>query len=374
MKTIHCFITFLCFLLSADDLLAIEGLPTSLPVRRGKEFVADLRIRETIENGQRRLVFMTSVNYIGRTKFPIFNPFGKPSAGRPYRVVLIDMNSRIVRHVIESSSALATPPDRANWVGMQRGGLVGQCYWTPPIQKTTTQQNENEFVNLPAVPAGRYSLVLVVTERMFHSYPNTMNGSDFEQSWKDSWNNPEWDEPCCASEPVMIDVDGAGNYEPVQDKNTGLLFESLESDAVLDPHNNLRTIVRLAMPSESWVAAVEFNLFATRVHPVHMELVREDGAPFDRHIIPGGTSMQLDYPKESHFLLVPRGGIIGGVRPYVAATLAPGKYLITVEIDESIYRDKLFMNGKRVIPESKKWPVAFRSRTTVITVPQGGPG
>ena len=41
----------------------------------------------------------------------------------------------------------------------------------------------------------------------------------------------------------------------------------------------------------------------------------------------------------------------------------PGKSLVTIEIDESIYKDKRFVDGKKVIRMVGEWPIVFRRRT-----------
>ena len=85
---------------------------------------------------------------------------------------------------------------------------------------------------------------------------------------------------------------------------------------------------------------------------------------------PRGVNGYHAIPQESDGILVPRDGVIGGTNPCIADTVRPGNYLVTTEIDESIYKDKLFANGEKVDRKPSEWKTVFRSRAVKITVPE----
>lgn len=372
MNNLHTMFACLFLLISVCNLQAQEVPRDAIPNGSGKGVTADLRIRESIQNGQRHLALITTL-VIGKESFPIFNPFGNPDIGRPYRVVLTDAQGKIVHTVIKDTSTLAAPQNPAYWVKGLRRGLVGRCFWTHKSEVISDSRHSCDLADMPSVAAGRYSLIMLVTGRMFHDPPRYIENAVIEQRWLDSWNNPELDQPRCASTPVMVDVDDKGVYRPLLGEGVDGRFESLESDALVDSDNNLSITTRLINPSDAWLAVPGMNIYETREYPVRVALVREDGVSFHRFSKPRGVSGQLQHPLESHCVLVPRDGVIGGTLRYAADTLAPGKYQVTTEIDESIYKDKLFVDGKRVIRKPGEWPIVFRSRTTTITVPEKAP-
>lgn len=229
----------------------------------------------------------------------------------------------------------------------------------------------SDWIDLPNVPAGRYFLVLLVSKRIVHDSPNSMYNLENQQQWLKRWNDPSLDEPYCASVPAIVDVDEQGHYRPIVAAGTETQFEHVESEYHVNSKNELRVSTRFVNPADALMVVRGLEIYEQLDQSSHISVVREDGKPFERFPKIWGGSGPF-FRKESHSVLVPRDGVIGGTEPY-SGTLTPGNYQVTTEIDESIYKDKLFVDGKRVIRKPGEWPIVFRSRTTTITVPEKAP-
>lgn len=352
--------------LSAQE-LRLEGLPN----RSGEWISPDLRVRVLTENGQQRLALIATFE-IHRSPLMVFNPFGNQELGRPYRVVMMNSEGKIVHTVVKETSASETPHNTEYWIRGYYRGVFGRCFWTRSREVGSDDRHLNDLADLPVLSEGRYSLTLLVSQRMFHAPPDPDKITEMVQSWRESWNDPALDEPCCASDLVILDVDDKGNYQLPVDKEVDSTFQILESDAHLNSQGDLSIITRLVNPSESWILVPGMNLYESTEGSVRVSVVREDRSPFERFKkswTKSGRGPVMEYDR----LLVPRDGVIGGIKPYSGTLETPGKYHITTEIDESIYKDKLFVDGKRVIRKPGEWPIVFRSRTTTITVPEKAP-
>ena len=209
---------------------------------------------------------------------------------------------------------------------------------------------------------------MLVTQRMFPE-----KSVEYIQLRPDMWNDPRLDEPCCASLPVVVDVDAQGDYRPVLNEGVDGRFAILESDVHVGINSDLSLTTRFVNPSEAWLVIPGLDVFTSRRGSARISVVRDDGVAFNRFTkLRGGTNHYAN-PKIKDSVLVPRDGVIGGTEHYAGTLKASGKYLVTTEIDESIYKDKLFVDGKRVDRELSEWPIVFRSRTTTITVPEKAP-
>lgn len=348
-----------------------EPLVSSLPTRIGHSFVPELRVRESIESGQRRLALIVSLVSIEGTN-GLFNPLGLPHLGRPYRIVLVDSQGTIRHTVVRGSPPQVTPIDRKDWTWMSRGGLAGRCFWESR-STTLDDRTSDDLADLPVVEAGRYTLILLVAKRIIDIPPHPRLPQEEQQKWRDRWNDPSQDEPCFASIPVVVDVDANGTYLPLCREGENLQFDQMEVNPTLDPHGRLSLVVRLVNPSEAWLMAPTMNLFDPRRNPMHTSIVREDGQAFSRFPTSRRSSSQLYEPLASHGLLVPRDGVIGGTNSYATVLKIPGRYVVAAEIDESIYKEKLIVDGRTVRRDPSEWKTVFRSRTTTITVPEQAP-
>jgi len=222
---------------------------------------------------------------------------------------------------------------------------------------------------LPQMPAGRYYLFLLVKNRVIHKRPPEVPDELIPKPWLDNWSDPSLDAPGFASAPVAVEVDREGRYRPVQIHETAR-YEALEVEPMIDPDHHLQILTRLVNPTESWMMVPGLNLMGTLRNPVQVSVDREDGTAFDRfsdHI--GGSYSGT--PRRTDAVLVPRDGVIGGTDSNSGTLERPGRYLVKVEINESIYQDKLFVNGERVHRRPSEWPVVFRSPAkTVIVKPR----
>ena len=367
-RLVFTFIVVLATGLPAQDLW-VKDLPVRSRDCAPSEacVTAGLRVRESTVNGVHRIIVITSLRTNG-IDTPVFNPFGRYDIGRPCRVVLTDLNWEYKHTVFEGSSGVSTLRQVANWSILTSGGVVGRTYWTRSANNTK-EHDEHEYANLPIVPAGKYFLVMIVSRRALYSLPSHSGNHEILH---DQWNDNKWDEPSFRSDPVYIEVDNNGKYHPILPEGESAGFEPLETICRTNDNGTLIITTEFVNPMESWLVAPGMNLHVSLDNPMHVSLLQEDGSQTDRFENLGGISGPAVYRKTSHCVLVPRNGVIGGTEPY-SGVLPPGKYLVTSEIDESIYKNKLFVDGKKVTPEGGKWPVAFRSRTTTITVPEKAP-
>lgn len=342
---------------------------SSLPTRIARSIAVELRIRELVDVQPAGLALIATL-HADLNGHTLFNPFGIDSCGSPYDLVLTDPQWNIVKTIVRGERVPQAIPDRTTWIHAQSGGIVGRCFRLLQPSSMEIAQETDGMMVLPTMPAGRYYLFLLVKNRIAHKRPPESPDEVIQKQWLDGWNASLHDASGFASLPVAVDVDREGRYQPVQTDGTDARFEVLEVQPTIDSDHHLRILTRLINPTESWMMVPGLNLMGTLRNPVQVSVDREDGAAFDRFPDHIGGSYSMA-PRRTDAVLVPRDGVIGGTDSNAATLKQPGGYLVKVEINESIYLDKLFVNGERVHRGPSEWPVVFRSPTrTVIVKPR----
>lgn len=345
----------------------------SMPTQIRESVFLELRVRESMENGLVRLVVIATFRS-NDSIVDLFNPLGWYSWGRPFHVVLTDSNFKILHKVTRSSSGMAVPQGSDHWGRMGRESLSGRSFWTlspdtAPGRLGKDQRSSDELAQFPVVPAGRYYLILLATKRM--TFPRPNGSFETQQQWLKEWNDPSLDEPAFASPPAIVDVDAQGVYHPIVPEGVETQFSAVESEYRVDTKGDLSVTTRFVSPTSAMLVIRDFNIYEKADQPTHVVVTREDGQPFDRFTrLWGGSGRFRRIVSDS--ITMPRDCVVGGTELY-SGSLPPGKYQVTTEIDESIYANKLFLFGEKLTPEGGKWPIAFRSRTTTITVPEKAP-
>ncbi|RLS53937.1 MAG: hypothetical protein DWH91_13145 [Planctomycetota bacterium] len=348
---------------------------SSLPQRTRESAFLELRVRESTENGLVRMVLITTFR-TDDSLATLFNPLGRYPWGRPYYIVLTDSSYKILHTVTRNSLGMTVPQCSDHWGPMWRHSVSGRSFWTlspdtAPGRLGKDQRPSHDLADLPVVPAGRYYLILLATKRIEFRSPEENGSFESQQRWLKEWNDPSLDEPAFASPPAIVEVDAQGVYHPIVPEGVDTQFSAVESEYRVDTKGDLSVTTRFVNPTDAMLAIRNFNIYEKADQPTRVVVSREDGQPFDRFTrLWGGSGRFRRIVSDS--VTMPRDCVVGGTEPY-SGSLPPGKYQVTTEINESIYANKLFLFGEKQTPEGGKWPVAFRSRTTTITVPEKAP-
>lgn len=348
---------------SAAEPLRIQ----SLPIRVGDAIGLDLRIREAEEGSERRLALIaTFVADFGGMN--LFNPVGLHGAGRPYKIVLTTPDYDILHTVIPASSGCTVAQSRESWFSMEKGAITGWCFWTKGRNRKN-QQLPEYVADLPKLPAGKYQLVLLASQRLIHKPPPEVYlPLDIQQDWLKQWNDPSLDEPAFASLPVPIVIDAEGMYRTDTPDGRFPPFEALESEYKLNHRNQLSVTSRYVNPADTMLTMKGLSLFGHRDRPGHIRIERDDGAPFDRFPFPRSFSGDF-MRRRTHTIGVPTGCVLGGIESD-AGVLPPGQYHATTVIDDSILESKRFPFGGEALPEPGQRPIVIQSKPHAITVPE----
>lgn len=355
---IICTVTFL-----VGFAVAGEIRPHALPTRMGAALL-DLRIREMVVGREQRLALIATTVMDGSGQ-AVFNPFGDPGQGRTSCIVMTDAQHKVIHYLVKQTVPCSFV--EADWVHARDGAIFGRCYWISPEPAQGT-----DVAHIPKLAAGRYSVYFLMSQRMFHPPPSSAKTPEQISDWTTRWDNPELDELSCASSPILLDVDAGGLIRPVSIADGDLTFRSLESDYTISREGVLKVGTRFINPQAAALLVPGLNLCSANRDPVHVSVEREDRQPFQMLTQPWlgagfGPAMALNS------LLVPEWGIVGGIESVPGTLPMPGRYQVTTELDDSIYTEKVFVNNKRTRSVDSKWPVAFRSRTTTITLLEKAP-
>ncbi len=329
-----------------------------LPRQSPRAVVPELRVREHIDAGTKKLVFLVTFS----SKYGVFihNPFGHDELGRDYQVVLVDGQGKSVSTIVPKTSApYETTPEQ--WVHATSNGIIGRCFWACP-------QKQDGDALLPVVPEGDYLCYLVVSKRLFHFPVRPENSSPRFEKWKSEWNSPDLDEPCCASQPVPVYVDEQGVYH-LKDKGVDNLYRPFEIDPSVSNTGTVCGRFWIIFDRETDLSVFHCNLAEDSDGPDHWSLIRSDGAPFNSLARP--ITNKGYFREVTDRIRVPQWGIMGGTRSGIAIPEPPGQYIITAEIDESLYWDRVYdpQTNARRQPPQKNWPIVFRSEPRVVEVP-----
>ncbi len=329
-----------------------------LPGQSPRGVVPELRVRERIDAGIKKLAFI--VTFSGKSGAFIHNPFGHDELGRDYQVVLVDGQGMSMAEIIPITSA-PSETTLEQWVHATSNGIIGRCFWA-------CSQKQDGTVLLPAVPEGDYFYSLVVSKRLLHFPVRPEDSSPRFEKWKSEWNSPRLDEPCCVSQSIPVHVDKAGGYH-LTAKDSDKLFKSFEIDPSVNPSGVIRSRFWIIFDRETDLSVFHCNLAEDSDGPDHWNLVRSDGAPFTPLARP--ISGKGYFRNVSDRIRVPQWGIMGGTRAGIAIPEPPGQYTITAEIDESLYWERVYdpQTNARRQPPQKEWPIVFRSEPRVIEVP-----
>lgn len=335
---------FLSAVISAEK-LDIDALHNQF----GKALRPEFQVRAIDEKGNRRLAVLTTFT-VTQGRFELFNPFGDSVAGRCYRLAVVDGDGKVVRDIVPTTTAPSESVGHDLWFEVLRNGQVGRCHeLMPDVWK--------------GIAPGRYSLVLIANRRLIHGSPQSFKASRSSLSWEGSWKTPSQDTPLCGSLPVAIEIDKQGNCQ-LPDL---LPLETVDLAATVSEKRELSLSVKIINPTDSWLMIRGMNTYSSMERSLSETVTKHDGSVALRHFLGSGSSNGAGPIKETEAVFVPKDGIVGGVLPH-AGFLESGQYHVSVQVHESIYRDKMFVNGKKVTLEPAEWPIVFQSSIRELKV------
>lgn len=342
-------ILFVFAVSAASKLCAAEELNVETLQHAVKgAFLPELRVREIGVSGNRRFVLLTTIT-VQSNRVDFFNPFGDEETGRCYRISIIDAKGTVLRDIVPATSVTQHSLDPGGWIRVHSRGLIGRSHELP-------------IDALSGLPAGQFSLILIIHRRMVYRSPH---GNEFMGSpgaGKNAWQSSTQDSALCCSAPVKITINEQGTW---QFPDIGP-FNAIDIDSNVNLKRDLSISVKLVNPEAAWLVIPGMNIFSSSERPISDVVTREDGSSFQRHFRPQGGSSGIGM-LESHAVYVPKNGVVGGVLPY-AGTLEAGSYRVSVQVNESIFRDKLFVNGQKIVRSRSDWPIAFQSDPKEVIV------
>lgn len=322
-------------------------------------------VREHRATGKVRIAVVVRFRGWGRD---IFNPFGIEEYGRPYSIILSDLEMNRTWPVVESTEARYSVPPGKAWVWVKSEGVIGRAFW---IGETTHNPqslfDDNKIPWNPPLP-GEYLLHVIVQKRMEAQSPF----SDSEQLRthdKKKWAMPEGDEIGFRSRPLKVVIGPDGTLRPA----TGFrqTLEEVEVIPQIDSEGKQELLVMLCPPKPRSIHAPfmfgDVNLFG----PLRLKIDHLNGTPiYDyeaEQVLTFGHAVgaSLDYCVD-----VPVDGIVGSpIR--MSKPLAPGAYQLTAEATEAIDRDWLFAPPNFVMPNPplKRVPkVILQNRLQILMI------
>lgn len=343
-------LSLLCLILLVSTVNASERLDIdALQTQFGSALQPEIRVREIDDTGSRRIALLTTIQ-VNQGRFEVFNPFGEEVVGRTYRVAVVDSEGLVVRNIIPTTTVDGDTVKLDSWLQVSRNGLTGCCH-----SLSTDAWN--------GIAPGRYSLVLIVNRRTIHGSPLGFQSSRRNASWEESWRDPQQDTPLCGSRPISVDIDAHGNAHFSDIRR----FDTVDVEPIVRTNQELSLSVRIVSPEDAWMMIRGMNVYAFMLQTVSETVTKDDGMTADRRFRPTGGASGPLVSEKFDAVHVPKHGIVGGVRLY-AGILEPGKYRVTVQVHESLYRDKLFANGMKVERALAEWPVRFQSQPREFVV------
>lgn len=308
----------------------------------GNALQPELRIREVADTGSRKVALLTTIQ-VNQGRFELFNPFGDEVVGRCYRVALVDAEGVVVRNIVPTTAADRDMVKQNSWLHVSRNGLAGRCHTLPAE-------------SWQGISPGRYSLVLIMNRRMIHGSPRSFQSSPRKVSWEESWRDNHQDTPLCGSPPVSVEIDILGNCHFPEIHR----LDTVDVEPTVRTKRELTLSVRIVSPEDTWMMIRGMNVYDSMLRTLSETVTNIDGSPADRSFRPPGGTSGPGVSEEFDAVLIPKFAIVGGVLRH-AGYLEPGKYRVAVQVHESIYRDKLFVGGKKLERDLATWPVLFRS-------------
>jgi hypothetical protein len=315
----------------------------------GNRLQPELRVREIDDRNSREFALLTTIQ-VNQGRFEFFNPFGDEVIGRCYRVAVVDAEGFVVRNIVPTTAAAPDLAKHDSWLHVYRNGLVGRCHTLPAD-------------TWKGIAAGHYSLVLIVNRRMIHGSPQSFRSSPRKRSWEESWRDHSQDTPLCGSPPVSVEIDNQGNCHFPDIRR----LEAVDVESTVSEKRELSISVKIISPDDSWMMIRGMNVYDSMTRSLSETVTKEDGSTALRSFRPPGGTSGPGVSEESDAVLVPRHGIVGGVLLH-GGSLEPGKYRVAVRVHESIYKDKLFVHGKKVDRDLADWPVRFQSMPRELVV------
>lgn len=309
----------------------------------GNALQPELRIREVADTGSRKVALLTTIQ-VNQGRFELFNPFGDEVVGRCYRVAVVDAEGVVVRNIVPTTSATAPDMVKQNsWLHVSRDGLAGRCHTLPAE-------------SWQGISPGRYSLVLIMNRRMIHGSPRSFQSSPRKVSWDESWRDNRQDTPLCGSPPVSVDIDIQGNCHFPDIRR----LETVDVEPTVSTKRELTLSVRIVSPEDTWMMIRGMNAYDSMLRTLSETVTNIDGTTAERSFRPPGGTSGPGVSEEFDAVLVPKFAIVGGVLRH-AGYLEPGTFRVAIQVHESIRRDKLFVDEKKVVRDRAMWPVLFRS-------------
>ncbi len=295
-----------------------------------------VEVREHREMGQHRIAVVVRFRGCGQE---IFNPFGIEGYGRPYSIILSDLEMIRTWPIVESTEArFSVPPSKA-WVRVTEGGVIGRAFWIGETSHNAQSLiDDNKIPWDPPLP-GKYLLHVIVQKRMDTSSPF----SDSEQlrvREQKKWVMPEGDEIGFRSRPLEVAIGQDGTLRPSTGQRQTL--EEVEVIPQNDSEGKQELLFMLCPPKPRSIHAPfmfkHFHIFG----PLRLRIDHLNGTPiYDYEASQAKTFGHAVGASIDYCVGVPVDGIVGSpIR--MSKPLLPETYKLTAEVTEAIDRDWLF--------------------------------
>ena len=321
-------------------------------------------VREFVIDGRPKVAIAVSFHCLGSVE-QLFNPFGVGEYGRPYSVVLSDLEMKRTWPILATTEARYSIPASKAWVPVYQGGVVGRVFWLGEPSTNARLQVDNNNCLMPGILSGDYLLHVVATKRLGTRPPF----SDFEQirtNEQKAWQLPDQDEAAFRSQPVPVTVMPDGTLRPTATLRQAL--EEVEVTAQLDTQGDQELLVAIwSRQARSFHEPFMFDAIQP-TRPLQIQIANDIGKQVYDH----NSGLKIGHSVISSIdgcVNVPIDGIVGSsIR--LNTPLPPGQYKLRAEVTEIIDREWLFapMDPFQSTKTSRVPSVLFQNRRGVLSV------